>query len=144
MAGVRVDLVARIYRHSLLLNQKAAARTSVATLMSSDVERVTTGLRQLHECWGGLVDLAVAFGLLSVQLSYAVGVVAALSMRMCLKLAWRSNFADKSSMRDRSGCARWNRWGSSVSMAARHQRPCRCNCRCPQGLERCKDDWCRR
>jgi ATP-binding cassette subfamily C (CFTR/MRP) protein 1 len=48
--------------------------------MSADVERITTGLRQIHEVWADLLEIALAIWLLSGQLQLATIAAAAVTM----------------------------------------------------------------
>lgn len=60
-----------IYRHTTLLKAEDLKNSASMTLMSTDVERIVTSFRFIHEVWGSLVDVSVAIWLLSRQLYLA-------------------------------------------------------------------------
>lgn len=65
---VRGSLVSLIFNRTLDLSLSAVAGSAPLTLMSTDVERITSGLNYLHEAWANLIQIGVAMYLLKVQL----------------------------------------------------------------------------
>lgn len=68
---LRGSLVRLIYRRTLELSSSALAESEAVTLMSADVERIVTGLRQVHELWASFVEIALAIWLLYRELRVA-------------------------------------------------------------------------
>ncbi|ETS86320.1 hypothetical protein PFICI_00148 [Pestalotiopsis fici W106-1] len=91
ITAIRADLVNKIYSHTLKLDISSHFRESASTLMSSDVERFATGSRNMHECWGCLIEVALGLWLLQQQLGVAIaatgGLTAAFIGLTCLIVA---------------------------------------------------------
>lgn len=69
---VRGSLDALIYRQTARRKtQDIGSETTAMTLMGTDVERIVTGIRDVHEIWASIVSIAVATWLLERQLSGA-------------------------------------------------------------------------
>ncbi|KAL4747875.1 hypothetical protein BDW72DRAFT_215157 [Aspergillus terricola var. indicus] len=68
---IRGSLVPLMYRQTLRLDLGAVRNSAALTLMSVDIERVASGLRNLHEVWASPVDVALALWLLERQLGVA-------------------------------------------------------------------------
>lgn len=80
ITAIRADLINLIYTHSLSLSLSSTeAHSAAATLMSSDVERVTYGLRNMNECWACVIDAAIALWLLELQMKLAIASTGGLS-----------------------------------------------------------------
>ncbi|KAH8695211.1 P-loop containing nucleoside triphosphate hydrolase protein [Talaromyces proteolyticus] len=69
---MRAGLVDLIYRHTLEMFPTALEGADAVTLMSTDVERVTSGLRMFPELWANIIQIAVAIWLLQRTLYLAV------------------------------------------------------------------------
>ncbi|KAF4858699.1 ABC transporter atnG [Colletotrichum siamense] len=67
LTKIRGLLVGAVYRKLTTVNSIQAENAAV-TLMSTDVERVTQGLRVFHEAWANLVEVAIAVWLLQREL----------------------------------------------------------------------------
>lgn len=67
LTKIRGLLVGAVYR-KLTAVTSAQAENAAVTLMSTDVERVTQGLRVFHEAWANLVEVAIAVWLLQREL----------------------------------------------------------------------------
>ncbi|KAH0428389.1 ABC multidrug transporter [Colletotrichum camelliae] len=67
LTKIRGILVGAVYK-KLTTVTSAQAENSAVTLMSTDVERVTQGLRVFHEAWANLVEVAMAVWLLQREL----------------------------------------------------------------------------
>ena len=74
-----------LYEQSIRRNPAALADRAPLTMMSTDVERILTGLRFVHELWAAPLEVAIAVWLLERQLSVAgvVPVVVALGAFLC-------------------------------------------------------------
>jgi ATP-binding cassette subfamily C (CFTR/MRP) protein 1 len=65
---VRGTLVSLIFNRTLDLSITAVSGSAPLTLMSTDVERITSGLFYLHESWANLIQIGVVMYLLERQL----------------------------------------------------------------------------
>ena len=74
ITAIRADLVSMIHAHTLKLSTSSSSRDAASTLMSADVEQFATGSRNMHECWGSLLDVALGIWLLQTRLGLAVAV----------------------------------------------------------------------
>jgi ATP-binding cassette subfamily C (CFTR/MRP) protein 1 len=77
---VRAGLVAMIYRQTTLVKAEDLKNTAAITLMNTDVERIVSSFRYIHETWGALVDVAIALWLLERQLFLACLVPAVIGL----------------------------------------------------------------
>ncbi|KAF9890446.1 hypothetical protein FE257_005851 [Aspergillus nanangensis] len=68
---MRGSLVPLIYRHTLRLDLGSVKDSAALTLMSVDIERITSGLRYVHEIWASPIDVALAIWLLKRQIGVA-------------------------------------------------------------------------
>ncbi|KAL4902740.1 hypothetical protein BDW74DRAFT_186698 [Aspergillus multicolor] len=68
---IRSSLVPLMYSQTLRLDIGFVRDSAALTLMSVDIERVASGLRNLHEVWASPVDVALALWLLTRQLGVA-------------------------------------------------------------------------
>ena len=68
---VRACLVSVTYTKVTELPMSHREKSAAVTLMSTDVERITTGLARIHEIWASIVELIVA----SVLLQRELGIV---------------------------------------------------------------------
>lgn len=90
---IRGILTAAVFRKTTRIQIAAADDKAAVTLMSTDVDRIVTGLREIHELWANLIQIAIATYLLEIELSYACiapMVVAALSFAV---ITYSSSFA---------------------------------------------------
>ncbi|OCL12604.1 P-loop containing nucleoside triphosphate hydrolase protein [Glonium stellatum] len=71
IAKLRGTLVAILYRKTMALSSSALKESEAVTLMNADVERITTGLRQVHELWASFFEITLSIWLLYRQLSWA-------------------------------------------------------------------------
>ncbi|KAL9610623.1 MAG: hypothetical protein Q9167_004697 [Letrouitia subvulpina] len=79
---IRGILTAAVFRKTIHIQITASDDKAAVTLMSTDVDRIVTGLREIHELWANFVQIAIATYLLEIELGYACIaplVVAALS-----------------------------------------------------------------
>lgn len=90
---IRGILTAAVFRKTIHIQITASDDKAAVTLMSTDVDRIVTGLREIHELWANLIQIAIATYLLEIELSYACiapMVVAALSFAV---ITYSSSFA---------------------------------------------------
>lgn len=78
---LRGTMVNLIYQRTLELSTTSLDESKAVTLMSADVERVGTGLRNLHELWASTIEIALALWLIQGQLG--VSAVAAALVTIC-------------------------------------------------------------
>ena len=68
---IRACLVSVTYTKLTELPMSRREKSAAVTLMSTDVERIPTGLSRIHEIWASIVELIVA----SVLLQRELGIV---------------------------------------------------------------------
>lgn len=78
---IRGSIVPLVYRHTMQLDAGVARDAAALTLMSVDVERISSGLQYVHEVWASPIDIGLALWLLERQLGLAV--VAFASVFLC-------------------------------------------------------------
>ncbi|RAL02582.1 P-loop containing nucleoside triphosphate hydrolase protein [Aspergillus ibericus CBS 121593] len=66
---IRARLVGMIYAQTLHQASDPVETTSV-TLMSTDVDRITTGMLNIHELWASAAEIIIALSLLSTTIGY--------------------------------------------------------------------------
>lgn len=89
---IRGGLVSLIYRKTVDLSITALEEKAALTLMSTDIERITTSFQYLHDAWAAFIEVGIALYLLYRQLG--VGFIApaicficaALAMTICTRL----------------------------------------------------------
>ncbi|KAL9079436.1 MAG: hypothetical protein Q9157_001690 [Trypethelium eluteriae] len=67
----RGGLISMIYSKMTHLSMTAADPAASLTLMSADIERITTGWQTMHEIWANIIEVALAIYLLERQLGVA-------------------------------------------------------------------------
>ncbi|KAF3252677.1 hypothetical protein TWF192_004478 [Orbilia oligospora] len=68
---LRGILMSAVYNKATQLSISATNTTDSVTLMSGDVENLVRGLREVHELWAAIVQIAIATWLLARQLGVA-------------------------------------------------------------------------
>lgn len=68
---LRAFLISAVYRKTARVPHVGDGDPAAVTLMGADVERVYTGLRQVHELWANTIQIALAAWLLQRQLGLA-------------------------------------------------------------------------
>ncbi|KAK2608926.1 hypothetical protein QQS21_002502 [Conoideocrella luteorostrata] len=86
VARMRAGLVDLIYRHTLDMLPTALEGAEAVTLMSADVERITTGLRTFPELWANIIEISLALWLLEGKLQLGV-IGPAATVFLCTGLA---------------------------------------------------------
>ncbi|EHA25711.1 hypothetical protein ASPNIDRAFT_190013 [Aspergillus niger ATCC 1015] len=95
---MRAGLVDLIYRHTLEMIPTALDGADAVTLMSTDVERITSGLRTFPELWASLIQMGIAIWLLAGMLNLAVlgaSAVAVVSTGLAIWVATGAGIAQK-------------------------------------------------
>lgn len=64
-----------IYKKSLELDAAAASKGKAVTLMSTDIDSIASGVKDVHEIWASVLELGVAVYLLYLQIGPACFVV---------------------------------------------------------------------
>lgn len=72
---VRGALIPHILRKTLNIPYSVAKESAAATLMSTDIEGIATGIAQFHAMWGAAIEVSVGFYLLSTLISKATFLV---------------------------------------------------------------------
>ncbi|RAH80143.1 P-loop containing nucleoside triphosphate hydrolase protein [Aspergillus japonicus CBS 114.51] len=85
--GVRGALLATVYSQTLEHGAADQGCTSALTLLGTDVERIATGLRDVHEIWASPIDIGLAVWLLGRQLAVSCIVPVVLSLLCILVIA---------------------------------------------------------
>ncbi|GMF80879.1 unnamed protein product [Aspergillus oryzae] len=65
---LRSGLISIIYDQTLGLRPEDLSDTAAITMMGTDVERIESSLRALHEAWASILEVAIAIWLLSRQI----------------------------------------------------------------------------
>jgi ATP-binding cassette, subfamily C (CFTR/MRP), member 1 len=60
-----------IFKKSLELDAKEAKDNDAVTLMSTDIEGIASGIKDMHEIWASIIELAVPVYLLARQVGPA-------------------------------------------------------------------------
>jgi ATP-binding cassette subfamily C (CFTR/MRP) protein 1 len=68
---VRGSLVTLIFNKTLRMSTTAISDTAPITLMSTDIERIGSGLREVHEVYSNFIEVALALWLLARLLNIA-------------------------------------------------------------------------
>ncbi|KAK5989200.1 ABC multidrug transporter B [Cladobotryum mycophilum] len=71
ISRVRGGLIALVYQRCLEVRAVDAGDITAVTLMGTDIDRIASSLRGLHETWGALLDICIACWLLERQLFLA-------------------------------------------------------------------------
>ena len=85
---VRGALVNAVFRKTTEISITSLDNSAAVTLMSTDVERIVQGLRNLNEFWAGIVQVVVATYLLERELGVACVAPVAVSLGMLSNLVW--------------------------------------------------------
>jgi hypothetical protein len=69
---VRGSLVTFIFDKTLRMSTSVVADSAAITLMSTDIERIGSGLREIHEVYASILEVAIALWLLARLLNMAM------------------------------------------------------------------------
>lgn len=81
----RGGLVSMLFAKTSFLEANAVDSAASLTLMSADIERITTGWQTMHEIWANVIEIALAIYLLERQLGVAC--VIPLAVAICKYLS---------------------------------------------------------
>ncbi|KAJ5714937.1 ABC transporter integral membrane type 1 [Penicillium malachiteum] len=91
---LRGGLVSLIHRQTINARGVDLGETTAITLMGTDVERIATGFRSIHDLWGCPIDIGIAIYLLERQVGVAClvpSIIAILFILATFKLSSASN-----------------------------------------------------
>nr|CAC28822.2 related to multidrug resistance-associated protein [Neurospora crassa] len=71
IARIRSGLIAMVYHHTTALRVVDVKDSAAVTLMGTDVERIVTSIKNVHELWASIPGVGIAIWLLARQVSYA-------------------------------------------------------------------------
>jgi ATP-binding cassette subfamily C (CFTR/MRP) protein 1 len=72
IVAIRGSAISLIYQHTLRLTSSSTSTNSSLTLINNDVERMGHGMREVHEIWASLIEIALSLWLLEVRLGVSV------------------------------------------------------------------------
>lgn len=82
---MRGAIVPCIYNKTLRLDSSAVSSADALTLISTDIDTIVQGIVQLHETWGGLVEIGIAVYLIYRQLGAACAMPVAFSIGLSFR-----------------------------------------------------------
>lgn len=68
---LRAQLIDMIHAKTLAMHSADVEESAPLTLMSADLERISSGLRYIHDAWGCVIEIGIALWLLWMQLGIA-------------------------------------------------------------------------
>ncbi|KAE8374857.1 P-loop containing nucleoside triphosphate hydrolase protein [Aspergillus bertholletiae] len=95
---LRAGLISVIYDKTLELRPEDLTGTAAITLMGTDVERIESNLRALHEAWASILEAAIAIWLLGRQIWIACLIpliIAVISVVAMVPISTKSGDAQK-------------------------------------------------
>ncbi|KAJ5705884.1 hypothetical protein N7536_001573 [Penicillium majusculum] len=96
---LRGGLISLIHTQTVRARAVDLGEITAITLMGTDVERIASGFRSIHEMWASLIDIAVAIFLLERQLGVAClvpAVIVIVFVAATMKLAAASSTSQRS------------------------------------------------
>lgn len=93
---VRGGLISMIFQKTMKINPTDKMRHDPMVLMGTDIEKIALSLRQVHEVWASLIEIAIALWLLERQMGAAFVAPAVLTVGSFLCLSFLSYWADLS------------------------------------------------
>ncbi|KAJ4388528.1 hypothetical protein N0V93_005986 [Gnomoniopsis smithogilvyi] len=87
LTKLRGHLIQQTYIHSIHLPSTAAGPPQGLTIVTSDVENIYNGLRNVHEAWAGLVQMALALWLTYLEIGLACLGALATILVSCVAIA---------------------------------------------------------
>lgn len=87
---IRGSLVTLIFNKTLRIRTTAVSDTAAITLMSTDIERIGSGLRDMHKLYSNFIEVALALWLLARLLNIATiaSTVFVIGMSIGCFLSW--------------------------------------------------------
>lgn len=77
-----------LYAKTTDLSITAVDPAASLTLMSADIERITTGWQVMHEIWANMIEIALAIYLLQRQLGAACVIPIGVAVGECQVASW--------------------------------------------------------
>ncbi|CRG84683.1 hypothetical protein PISL3812_01936 [Talaromyces islandicus] len=77
---IRGAIVSMIYEKTLEVRSNTDNDLPALTLMSNEVENISIGIQNAHETWASLIELGIAVYLLEIEVLWAAGIPAAISL----------------------------------------------------------------
>jgi ATP-binding cassette, subfamily C (CFTR/MRP), member 1 len=65
---LRGGLVGLIFNKTLVLRDGVYDESAAVTHMSTDIDRIVSGMQSMHEVWARLMEVAIGIWLLSIQI----------------------------------------------------------------------------
>lgn len=71
LTTIRGMLSTAVFHHTTSISVSLAEDKAAVTLMSTDIDRITNGIRDIHELWANTIQIGIATYLLQRELDYA-------------------------------------------------------------------------
>lgn len=81
---VRGGLISIIYQKTISISPADTMRHDPMVLMGTDIEKIALSLRQVHEVWASVIEIALALWLLERQMGVAFVAPAILTLGSCI------------------------------------------------------------
>lgn len=91
---VRGGLISMIFQKTMKVNPTYKMRHDPMVLMGTDIEKIALSLRQVHEVWVSIIEIAIALWLLERQMGAAFVAPAVLAIGSSLYRQCASHWAD--------------------------------------------------
>lgn len=88
---VRGGLISMIFQKTMNVNPTDKMRHDPMVLMGTDIEKIALSLRQVHEVWASIIEIAIALWLLEKQMGAAFVAPAVLTIGSSLYLPFSSH-----------------------------------------------------
>jgi ABC-type multidrug transport system fused ATPase/permease subunit len=88
-------LMTAIFEKTLQSPASVATDKAAVTLMSTDVDRIMNGLREIHELWANVLQIIIATYLLETQLQYACIAPAITALGSFIAITYLSEYTKK-------------------------------------------------
>ncbi|KAJ5651640.1 multidrug resistance protein [Penicillium longicatenatum] len=95
LALIRSMLMTAIFEKTIQLPAGIATEKAAVTLMSTDVDRIMNGLREIHELWANLLQIIIATYFLGNELQYACIAPFLTALGSFLAITYLSNYTKK-------------------------------------------------
>uniref|UniRef100_A0A093V8Q9 Multidrug resistance-associated protein 1 n=1 Tax=Talaromyces marneffei PM1 TaxID=1077442 RepID=A0A093V8Q9_TALMA len=95
LALMRSMLIIAIFEKTLQVNAAVTNDKAAVTLMSTDVDRIVNGLREIHELWANAIQIVIATYLLELELKYACVVPAVVAVGAFVAITYLSGFTKR-------------------------------------------------
>ena len=90
---LRGGLISMIYAKTVDLSVTAVDESSSMTLMSSDIERITTSLQFMHDTWAAVFEIGIAIFILERSLGLACIAPAVITFLVTSATAWVTKYS---------------------------------------------------